>query len=68
MESTLVGRRLIANMKGISKLPVERRTVTAYDDIREESSSYSFTFAENDPADGGQGLLRHTFKLLAEDR
>ena len=67
MDFSVVGHRLLANIESRSGLPIECRSITAYDDVREEVTSYSHAFAEDDPADGGTGLLKHA-AALAEDR
>lgn len=62
MDRTVVGVNFLSNIGGISGLSVERRSPTEYDDIREESSSYSHTFAEDDPEDKGPGLVNYALK------
>ena len=65
MDRTVAGVDLLNAVDGTSDLPVERRTLTAYDDVREESGAYSHDFAEDDPDDGGQVLL---IPLIQEPR
>ena len=66
MDVTVVGQRLLANVERTSGLPVERRSITAYDDVREETSSYSHAFADENPEDGGKGLLKHAVPLVGD--
>ena len=63
----LIGQRLLANIDRTSGLPVELRSITAYDDVREQTTSYSHAFAEADPEDGGKALLADAVQLV-EDR
>ena len=62
----LVGQKLLASIERTSGLPVERRSITAYDDVREQTTSYSHAFAEADPEDGGKGQLEHAIQLVEE--
>ena len=59
MDHVLAASQLLSRTDGISGLPIQRRTVTDYDDIREETSIYSHSFAEDDPHDRALALVTH---------